>query len=87
MEGYPLLTITTFLPLLGALIILRPGFRELALGHFAMLGGGLCFGVGYLLAKKLAGEVSATVVVAILSITVTIGLAPFALAVWVTRCR
>ncbi len=70
--------------LLGALVILRPGFRELNDGHFAMLFTAIFFAVSYLLAKKFAGEVSATVVVAMLSITVTIGLAPFAWAVWVT---
>ncbi|MCK0148984.1 DMT family transporter [Marivita sp. S6314] len=70
--------------LLGALLILRPGFRELDLGHFAMLGTALLFAVSYLIAKIMSGEVRASMVVALLSITVTIGLAPFALAVWVT---
>lgn len=70
--------------LLGAIVILRPGFRELNDGHFAMLFTAMFFAVSYLLAKKFSGEVSATVVVAMLSITVTIGLAPFAWAVWVT---
>ncbi|MEL6571546.1 MAG: DMT family transporter [Pseudomonadota bacterium] len=69
--------------LFGALIILRPGFRTIDPGHIAMLGTALGFGVGYLIAKHLAGEVSAAVVVGMLSITVTIGLAPFAYAVWV----
>jgi drug/metabolite transporter (DMT)-like permease len=49
-----------------------------------MLGTAVLFAVGYLLAKRLSGEVSAAVVVGMLSITVTIGLAPFAYAVWVT---
>ncbi len=69
--------------LIGALIILRPGFRTIDPGHIAMLGTALGFGVGYLIAKQMAGEVSAAVVVGMLSITVTIGLAPFAFAVWV----
>ena len=69
---------------LGALIILRPGFRELSDGHFAMIGAAMCFAVSYLTAKRMADEVSATVVVAMLSITVTICLFPFAAAVWVT---
>jgi drug/metabolite transporter (DMT)-like permease len=68
--------------LLGALIILRPGFREVEMGHIAMLGTAILFGVSYLLAKLLSGEVSASVVVAMLSIFVTLGLAPFAFAVW-----
>lgn len=69
--------------LLGALIILRPGFREIDSGHIAMLATALFFAAGYLTAKQLSGEVSAAVVVGMLSITVTIGLAPFAFAVWV----
>jgi drug/metabolite transporter (DMT)-like permease len=69
--------------LLGALIILRPGLREVSDGHMAMIFTAIFFGVSYLLAKKFSGEVSAGVVVAMLSLTVTIGLAPFALAVWV----
>lgn len=69
--------------LVGAIIILRPGFREIDPGHIAMLGTALMFAAGYLIAKQLSGEVSAVVVVGMLSITVTIGLAPFAWAVWV----
>jgi drug/metabolite transporter (DMT)-like permease len=69
--------------LVGALIILRPGFRELSPGHIAMLAAAVFFGASYLLAKMMSGEVSAAVVVGMLSITVTIGLAPFAAAVWV----
>ncbi len=69
--------------LIGALIILRPGLREVETGHIAMLGTALMFAAGYLIAKQLSGEVSAAVIVGMLSITVTIGLAPFAWAVWV----
>jgi drug/metabolite transporter (DMT)-like permease len=69
--------------LLGALIILRPGFRELSPGHIAMLGTATMFAVSYLMAKQLSGEASAAVVVGMLSITVTICLAPLAAAVWV----
>lgn len=72
------------LALVGAVAILRPGLREIDPGHVAMLGTALFFSAGYLLAKRLSGETSAAVIVAMLSITVTIGLAPFAAAVWVT---
>lgn len=75
--------IAVIVALVGAVIILRPGFREVDIGHIAMLGTAVMFAAGYLLAKQLAGEVSAAVVVGMLSITVTIGLAPFAFAVWV----
>ncbi len=70
--------------LLGALVILRPGFRELDPGHIAMLFTALLFAGSYLTAKILSGEHSAGVVVAMLSLTVTVGLAPFAAADWVT---
>ena len=69
--------------LIGALIILRPGFREISPGHIAMIFTAMGFAAGYLMAKQLAGEVAPAVVVGMLSITVTIFLAPFAYAVWV----
>lgn len=69
--------------LIGAVIILRPGFREVSPGHLAMLATSLGFGVSYVIAGRMAGRVSPTVIVAMLSITVTVGLFPFAMAVWV----
>lgn len=69
--------------LLGALVILRPGFRELSPGHIAMIFTALFFAASYLIAKLMSGQVGAAVVVGMLSVTVTIGLAPFAAAVWV----
>ncbi|MEP2639636.1 DMT family transporter [Roseobacter sp.] len=70
--------------LLGAFLILRPGFREVGSGHIAMLFTAVAFGGSYLTAKIMADEVKPAVVVAMLSIFVTITLAPFALANWVT---
>jgi drug/metabolite transporter (DMT)-like permease len=70
--------------LVGALIILRPGFREISPGHIAMLFTAIAFGASYLLAKFTVDGTNPTVVVAMLSIWVTLGLAPFAAAVWVT---
>jgi drug/metabolite transporter (DMT)-like permease len=70
--------------LLGAFIILRPGFREIGSGHLAMLGVAMVFGASYLLAKLLTDETNAAIVVGMLSIWVTVGLAPMAFAVWVT---
>lgn len=67
----------------GALIILRPGVREISPGHIAMIGTAILFAASYLMAKRMSGQVSAAVVVGMLSITVTICLAPFAYAVWV----
>lgn len=70
--------------LIGAVIILRPGFREIQPGHWAMLLAAVLFGGSYLLAKVTVGKVPAAVVVGMLSIVVTLALAPFAYAVWVT---
>ncbi len=70
--------------LVGTAIILRPGFREVAPGHVAMLFCAVTFAGSYLIAKIMADEVKPAVVVAMLSIFVTIALAPFALADWVT---
>ncbi|SEQ24152.1 DMT family transporter [Thalassovita taeanensis] len=70
--------------LIGAVIILRPGFREVGPGHVAMLIAAPVFGMSYLMAKLMSDETSPLVVVGMLSVFVTIGLAPMAAAVWVT---
>lgn len=67
---------------LGAAIILRPGFREVSSGHLAMLGTSLMLGGSYLLAKAMVQDVRPSVVVANLSIWTTIFLVPFAISVW-----
>lgn len=69
---------------IGALIILRPGFRELSDGHVAMIGTAVFFAVSYLMAKRFSSTVSASVIVGMLSVFCTIGLAPFAFFVWQT---
>ncbi len=69
--------------LLGALVLLRPGFRELSDGHLAMLVASLSLGASYVLAKGLSGRFAPSVVVAWLSLVVTVLLLPGALAVWV----
>lgn len=70
--------------LIGALIVLRPGIREITSGHIAMVFTALFFAGSYLIAKIMTNEVKPLVVVGMLSITVTIGLLPIALLVWVT---
>ena len=70
--------------LVGALIILRPGFREVGAGHIAMLVAAVFFGASYLLAKRASAMTSPGIVVAMLSLSVTLGLAPLAARVWVT---
>ena len=69
--------------LVGALIILRPGFREISPGHLAMLAAAVAFAASYLFAKRLTDRLEVSVVVGMLSITVPIAMLPFALAVWV----
>lgn len=70
--------------LAGALIILRPGIRALEAGHLAMVGTAMVFAVGYLIAKRMSSEMPASVIVAMLSVTVPVFLAPLAIAQWVT---
>jgi drug/metabolite transporter (DMT)-like permease len=64
----------------GGLIVLRPGLRELSLGHLSQLGATVFFSLSYIIAKRLSREAPASVIVAVLSVTVTVGLLP--LAVW-----
>lgn len=76
--------VAVLVALIGAIIILRPGVKAVEPGHVAMLGTAMLFAIGYLIAKQLSGELAPAVVVGMLSVTVTIGLAPFAFAVWIT---
>lgn len=66
----------------GALVVLRPGFRELSDGHLAQLAATLCFAVSYIFANRLSAVAPASVIVAVLSVSVSVGLAPIALWVW-----
>lgn len=68
----------------GVLVILRPGLQGISSGQIAQLVSAPLFAVSYLLAKNLSMKESPLVVVGMLSVFVTIGLAPFAFAVWVT---
>ncbi|WP_395543310.1 DMT family transporter [Neotabrizicola sp. sgz301269] len=69
--------------LVGAVMVLRPGFREISEGHMAQLAATLCFAAAYICAKRLSLAVPAGVVVAMMSFSVTLGLLPMALWVWV----
>jgi drug/metabolite transporter (DMT)-like permease len=68
--------------LVGVLVVLRPGLREVTPGHLAQLAATLFFAVSYIFAKRLSVLAPASVVVAVLSVTVAVGLAPIALWVW-----
>ena len=72
------------LAIVGAFLILRPGFREVSIGHLAMIFTAIFFAFSYLIAKHTSGKTTASVVVVMLSIYVTIGLAPLAFLNWVT---
>ncbi|MFC4667361.1 DMT family transporter [Seohaeicola nanhaiensis] len=72
------------LALVGAAIILRPGFREIGTGHWAMMLAAVVFGGSYVLAKVVVDKANPALVVGMLSLWVTVALAPFAIAVWVT---
>lgn len=69
--------------MLGAVIILRPGLRDVSSGHLAQLAAAMFFAASYLVGKELSTRASAAAVVAMLSLAVTIGLLPIAIWVWV----
>ena len=69
--------------LIGAMIILRPGMRDILPGHLAQLAAAVFFAGSYLVGKELSMRASAAAVVAMLSLTVMIGLMPIAIWVWV----
>lgn len=68
--------------ILGAAIVLRPGVRDLATGHLAQVMAASLFAVSYLCAKRLSVFASAGAIVAMMSLFVTLGLAPLAALVW-----
>ncbi|WP_323041859.1 DMT family transporter [Gemmobacter sp.] len=68
---------------IGALVVLRPGLRELGSGQLAQVVAAFFFASSYLLAKRLSGMLPAGAIVALMSATVTIALMPVALSVWV----
>lgn len=69
--------------LAGTFVIIRPGFREIDIGHLAMLVTAVAMAGSYFLAKLLSQRLPAEVVVFYLSIVVPVLLAPLAWFVWV----
>ncbi|MCE6949874.1 DMT family transporter [Cereibacter sphaeroides] len=69
--------------LVGALVVLRPGLRELLPGHLSQLAAAVFFAFSYLMARRLSDLAGAGAIVAMMSLMVTVGLLPFALLVWV----
>ncbi len=66
----------------GALIVLRPGVQVLQLGHLSQIGSALCFATSYMFAKKLSDRAPASLIVAMMTLSVTIGMAPLAALDW-----
>jgi drug/metabolite transporter (DMT)-like permease len=67
---------------IGALIILRPGFKEIGNGQIGMLISTIVFTLSYLIAKIVSKERSSSEIVAMLSIFTTIFLIPTAIHSW-----
>jgi drug/metabolite transporter (DMT)-like permease len=69
---------------LGTLVILRPGLTIVDPGSWAQLMAAPLFAASMIMAKKLTDTQPSTVIVAYLSLSVTVVLTPFAIAVWRT---
>jgi len=70
--------------LIGALIILRPGFEEVSIGQLAQLCAGPLFAFSYLMTKNLTDKTDPQTIVALLTVFCTLFLFPFALWDWQT---
>ncbi len=68
--------------LLGAMIVIRPGFQEISLGQMAQIAAGPLFAGSYLIAKRLTAAQDSSVIVGMLSVFVTVTLAPLAWSQW-----
>ena len=68
----------------GALLILRPGFREIDIGALAQVAAAPLFACSFLMAKSATRTESSTMIVVMLSVFCTLALALPALAVWRT---
>ncbi len=66
----------------GALLILRPGFREIDIGALAQVAAAPLFACSFLMAKSATRTESSTMIVVMLSVFCTLTLALPALAVW-----
>ena len=72
-----------FVAFLGVLLILRPGFEVLSLGQVSQVFATLFFAGSYLMVKDLTKTESSTAIVGMMTLLVTIALAPMAAYVWV----
>jgi drug/metabolite transporter (DMT)-like permease len=70
--------------LVGAVIILRPGFQEISIGQLAQLTAAPLFAISFLIAKKLTEHTGPNEIVAMLTIFCTLVLLPGAVMQWQT---
>ncbi len=70
--------------MLGMIIIIRPTTSGIATGQLSMVIATLFFAASYILAKKLSETESTLEILVALNFVVTLTLAPFAIAFWVT---
>jgi drug/metabolite transporter (DMT)-like permease len=68
--------------ILGAFIILRPGFADINSGQLAQLCAAPLFAVSWIFAKKLTGRENSAMIVWMLHLTCTIALIPGAILQW-----
>ena len=70
--------------MIGMIIIIRPTTSGIAGGQLSMVIATLFFAASYILAKKLSSTESTLEILVALNFIVTVTLAPFAIAFWVT---
>ena len=70
--------------IIGMIIIIRPTTSGIAVGQLSMVIATLFFAASYILAKKLSSTESTLEILVALNFIVTVTLAPFAIAFWVT---
>ena len=70
--------------IIGMVIIIRPTTSGIATGQLSMIVATLFFAASYILAKKLSSTESTLEILVALNFIVTLTLAPFAIAFWVT---
>ena len=70
--------------MIGMIIIIRPTTSGIAVGQLSMVIATLFFAASYILAKKLSSTESTLEILVALNFIVTVTLAPFAIAFWVT---
>ena len=76
--------IAVLIGVFGTLVIVRPGFVTIELGTLAQLAAAPLFAASALVSKKLTETEPSEVIIALMSLFVTLTLMPFAIATWRT---